>query len=62
MGAGKTGNGGKCKRSMWLRKVGGENPKSVWWSEKIKVAVRRKEHAWKRVLAASDEENKERCP
>ena len=60
MGAGKMGNGGKCKRSIWLSKSGGKNPKSVWWSEKIKAAVMRKEETWKRVLAASDEETKER--
>ena len=41
-------------------KAGGENPKSVWWNDEIKVSVRRKEEAWKRVLAASEEENKER--
>ena len=42
-------------------RVGGKNPKSVWWKDKIKVAVKRKETAWKRVLAASDEETKEGC-
>ena len=31
------------------------------WNDKIKAAVRRKETAWKGVLAASDEETKERC-
>ena len=35
-------------------RVGEKNPKSVWWSDDIKAAVRRKE-------AASDEETKERC-
>ena len=34
---------------------------SVWWSDEIKAAVRRKEAAWKEVLATSDEEAKERC-
>ena len=38
-----------------------KNPKSVWWNDEIKAAVRRKESAWKDVLAASDEEAKERC-
>ena len=38
-------------------RVGGKNPKSVWWNEK----VTRKEVAWKGVLAASNEETKERC-
>ena len=32
----------------------------MWWKDEIKAAVRRKEAAWK-VLAASDEEAKERC-
>ena len=36
--------------------VGGKNPKSVWLSDEVKGAVRRKE-----VLAAGDEEAKERC-
>ena len=36
----------------------GENPKSVWWNDKLKVAVMKKEAAWKEVLAASDEEVK----
>ena len=41
--------------------VRGKNPKSVWWNDKIKAAVRRKDAAWKGVLAASDEETRERC-
>ena len=41
-------------------RVGGKNPKSVWWNDEIKAAVRRKEAAWKEVLAASDKEAKER--
>ena len=32
-------------------RVGGKNPKNVWWNNEIKAAVRRKE-----VLAASNEE------
>ena len=32
-------------------RVGGKNPKSVWWNDEIKAAVRRKE-----ALAASNEE------
>ena len=36
-------------------RVGGKNPKSVWWNDEIKAAVRRKE-----VLGASYEETKER--
>ena len=42
-------------------RVRGKNPKSVWWNDGIKAAVRRKETAWKEVLPASDEETKERC-
>ena len=36
---------------MWLSESGrgGENPKSVWWNEEVKAAVRRKEAAWKDV-------------
>ena len=41
-------------------KVEGKNPKSAWWNDEVKAAVRRKEAAWKEVLAASDEEAKER--
>ena len=38
-----------------------EHDRSVWCNDEIKAAVRRKEAAWKRGLAASDEETKERC-
>ena len=41
-------------------RVGGKNPKSVWWNDEIKAAAMRKEAAWKGVLAASNEERK-RC-
>ena len=37
-------------------KAEGKNPKSVWWNDEVKAAVRRKEE-----LAASNEETKERC-
>ena len=46
---------------MWLRESWGKNPKMVWWTNEIKVAVRRKEAAWKEALPASDEEANERC-
>ena len=42
-------------------RVGGKNPKSVWWNDAVKTRIRRKEAVWKKVLAASDEEVKERC-
>ena len=42
-------------------RVRGKTPKSVWWNDEIKAAVRRKETVWKWVLTASDEETKERC-
>ena len=42
-------------------KVGGKSPKSVWWNDEVKATVWRKEAAWKEVLAASNEETKERC-
>ena len=42
-------------------KVEGKNPNSMWWNNEIKAAVRRKETAWREVLAASIEEVKDRC-
>ena len=42
-------------------RVGRKNPKSLWWNDEGKAAVRRKAAAWKEVLAASYEEAKERC-
>ena len=39
-------------------RVGGKNQKRVWWNDEIKAAVRRKESAWKGVLAPSAEEKK----
>ena len=45
---------------MLSESQGVKNPKSVWWNDEIKAAVTRKEAAWKEVLAASDEEAKEK--
>ena len=42
-------------------RVGGENPKNLWWNNQVKPAVKRKEDAWKVVLGARDEDAKERC-
>ena len=39
-------------------RVGGKNPERVWWNYEVKAVVRRKEAAWKEVLAASNEEEK----
>ena len=38
--------------------VGGKNPKSVWWNDQVKAAIKRKEAAWK-VLGARDKDAKE---
>ena len=61
MGAGKTGNGRSAREVCGSVRVGRKNLKSVWWNDEIKAAARRKEAARKEVLAASDEEAKERC-
>ena len=42
-------------------RLGGKNPKSVWWIDKIKSTVRRKKPAWKGVLGTRDEDAGERC-
>ena len=42
-------------------RVGVKNTKSVWWNNKVKAAVRRKESAWMEVLVAGDEDSKQRC-
>ena len=58
MGAGKTGNGRKCKRSVQLSESREKEPKIVWWNDETKAVVGRKEAAWKEVLAVSDKEAK----
>ena len=40
--------------------VGEKSPKKMWWSNDIKATVRRKDAAWKKVLATIDEKAKER--
>ena len=42
-------------------RVGGGNPKSVWWNDHVKSGVKRKEDAWKEVLGTRDEDARERC-
>ena len=42
-------------------RFGRKNAKIVWWNNEVKTAVRRKEAAWKELLAASDKKAKERC-
>ena len=42
-------------------RVGIKNTKSLRWSNEVKFVDMKKEVAWKKVLAASDEYTKERC-
>ena len=42
-----------------LVRVGGRNPKSVGWNDKVKAAVKRKEDTWKEVLGARHEDARE---
>ena len=44
-----------------VQRKGGKKLKVVCWNDEVKGVVRRKEAARKEVLAASDEEAKERC-
>ena len=70
-GKGVEWDGGNNFEHMWEQvnsgmaesdsvRVGGKNPKNVWWNNEVKGAVRRMEATWKEVLAACDEEAKER--
>ena len=46
MGACETGVN-KCAREVYGSvKVGGKDPKSVWWKGEVKSAIRRKETTW----------------
>ena len=42
-------------------RVGGKTPKSVWWNDEIKAAVRSKEATWNGGVGSCDEKTKERC-
>ena len=42
-------------------RLGGGNPKTVWWDDQVETAVKRKENSWKVVLGAKDEDAQERC-
>ena len=46
---------------MLLSESWGKEPKECVGNDELKVAVRRKEAAWKGVLAVSNEKTKERC-
>ena len=64
VGAGEMGNGGMVESAREVCgsvRVKGKNSKGVWWNNEVKAAVRRKEAAWKEVLATSNEEAEERC-
>ena len=61
MGAAKLAMVESAREVCGSVRIGGKNPRSVWLNGEIKAEVRRKNSAWKRVLAASDEETKERC-
>ena len=50
----------KSLRGVRLR-VGGRNPKSVWWNNEIKTAVKRQMADWKEELGGRDDDSKERC-
>ena len=39
------GQWGKVQEKYGAQLVRGKNPKSVWWNDKIKAAIRRKEAA-----------------
>ena len=60
MGADETAVVESAKEVCASVRVGGKNQKRVWWNDEVKAAVSRKEAAWKEVLAASNEEAKER--
>ena len=42
-------------------RVGGKNRNIMWWNDKAKAPVKRKETAWKEMLGVRDEDSKERC-
>ena len=42
-------------------RAGRKKPKSVWWNDEVKAAIKRKEGAWKKILGGRDEDARERC-
>ena len=42
-------------------RVGGRNPKNMWYNDEVKAAVKRNEATWKEVLGSRDKDAKERC-
>ena len=47
-------------REVWGSvRVGGKNPKNMWWNDDVKAVVKRKKAAWKEVLRIRGEDPKE---
>ena len=61
MGAGKMGMIESAKEVYGSMRVGGENPKSLWWNDKVKAVDKIKETALKEVLEDRVKDAIERC-
>ena len=46
MGACETGMNKGAREVCGSVRVGGKDPKSVWWNGEVKSAIRRKDTAW----------------